>query len=133
MAIDPEAQESFVATLKRSSLIEEPLLSQLLDEFGKSAAHPFADSITSLTMMFVSRGLLTNWQVAKLREGKYKGFFLDDLLLLDYLKSSKEYSTYLARDRKRNVLCKVNVFPPKWLDAPREMMKYQVRDFEGQS
>ena len=133
MAIDPEAQDSFVAMLKRSGLIEETFLSQLLDEFKKSTVHPFADSITSLTMMFVSRGLLTNWHVAKLREGKYKGFFLDDLLLLDYLKSSKAFITYLARDRKRNVLCKVNLFPPKSLDAPREMIKYEVEDFEGQS
>jgi hypothetical protein len=130
--IDPKAQESFLELLRRSGLVEEPLLTQLLDEFANAQAHPFGISITSLTMMFVSRGLLINWQVAKLREGKSKGFYLDHLLVLDYLKSSNEYITYLARDRKRNVLCKVNIFPPKSLDAPRELMKYEVEELESQ-
>ena len=79
-------------------------------------------------MILVASGLLTNWQVAKLREGKHKGFFIDDLLLLDFLKSSKQFITHLARDRKRNLLVKVRIYPPKSPWAPSELITYEVDD-----
>lgn len=128
MAIDPEAQESFVAMLRRSGLIEKARLNQVLEDFAHSESHPFGDTVTSLTMVLIASGLLTNWQVAKLREGKHKGFFIDDLLLLDFLKTSTEFSTYLARDQKRNLLCKVRIFPPKSPWVPSVSIEYEVED-----
>ena len=126
MVIDPQAQDSFIALLRLSGLIEEAKLAKVLDNLAHSDSLPFGNSIASLTMMLVGQGLLTNWQVAKLREGKHKGFVLDHLLLLDYLCSSRDSLTYLARDQNRSVLCKVKVF--RQISAEPPPYRYEIED-----
>src|SRR5687767_8603054 len=100
MTIDPGLQAGFLSTLRRSGLIDESRINDVQKELTNSASLPFGNSITSLTVMLVARGLLTNWQEVNLREGKWRGFFLDDLILLDYLSTSTEFRTYLACNQK---------------------------------
>ena len=74
--------------------------------------------------MFVAKGILTHWQAAKLRNGMYKGYWLDAYLLLDHLLSSGNSNLYLARDQRTGKLCKVKVFWPKLAEPP--YYRYEV-------
>jgi len=100
--------EVFIETLRRSGLIDEVQLHHLVEEFW-SVSQPFGATLTSLTSFLIGRQVLTEWQVAKLREKKFKGFFLDQFVLLDHVDSSSDSSRYLARDRTSGRLVVVTV------------------------
>jgi hypothetical protein len=100
--------EGFIETLRCSSLIDEAQLQHLVEEFW-SVSHPFGATLTSFTSFLIGRQILTGWQVAKLRERKFKGYFLDQFVLLDHVDSSSDSSRYLARDRTSGRLVIVTV------------------------
>jgi hypothetical protein len=87
-----------VSIVRKSGLVEESKLNELLEERRSTHADHTDDSVSSLSTMLVERELLTPWQAAKLRDDKYKGFFLDEFVLLDHLADDE----YLARERAGN-------------------------------
>lgn len=92
----PTAVDNFVVCLRKSQILEQPHIDRVLEDFA-SSQFTEADALASLCRMFVSRGLLTTWQVEKLLQQKHMGFHLDDYLLLDYLGTSADYARYLTR------------------------------------
>jgi len=96
----------FLDRVVASYLIDEHKLQRLMDEFRQQSVDGclkrFGLSITGVTAYLVHRGYLTCWQVEKLRQGKTKGFFYEnELLLLDFL-SNERGSVYLARRRSKS-------------------------------
>jgi hypothetical protein len=68
-------------------------------------------------------GRITKWQVDKLRAGKWKGFYLDNYLLLEQTDKGRYYSSYKARDTiVGKVVCLV--FTAVTLNSGR--IKYRV-------
>ncbi len=85
----------------KSGLIAQDELDRRLSDFGKP--NPFEPgyplgALTRLVDQLVAEGLLTIWQCDKLRDGKWKGFFLDGYKVLSHLNTDDSYSYYLAED-----------------------------------
>jgi len=107
--------DAFLASLSRSGLIDQPQLVSVVADFYSETRHAYGNSLTSLVSWLIERRYLTEWQVTKLRQNKYKGFVLDSFVLLDVLETdpSVNFKRYLARDTRRNTLVSIKVFAPE--------------------
>ena len=86
-------------------------------------------TVDELCNLLVNLGLITRWQCDKLRQGKFKGFFLDGYLLLRQLGKSETISIYLCREVATDKLHVMDVVP-----APIDPIKdgkiyYTVREY----
>ncbi|SFH93451.1 protein kinase domain-containing protein [Planctomicrobium piriforme] len=102
--------ESFVNILKRSGLIEETVIAEHLATFN--AQHP-AGSGEAFAEFLVAKDLITNWQAAKVLQGKHKGFFLGKYKLLSLLGKGGMSSVYLAEHVLMRRRCAIKVLPWK--------------------
>lgn len=103
--------DSFLAVLKRSSLLSEEQLNALLEKFraangNTSEGKPFAEFL-------VRQKILTVWQAEKLLQGKHKGFFLGRYRLLSLLGKGGMSSVYLAEHTVMKRRCALKVLPAK--------------------
>jgi eukaryotic-like serine/threonine-protein kinase len=119
---------TFTADLRRSGLIEELRLKLLLYEFSTTAELPLGKTVTSLATFLVGKKALTTWQVAKLREGKHKGYFQNEYLILDYLSSTSDSSRYLARDLAKKRLVYLTVSARGSNSNPIEGTKFDIEE-----
>ena len=103
--------DSFLAVMKRSTLLSEELLNSSLEKFraAKGAttdAKPFAEYL-------VRQKILTVWQAEKILQGKHKGFFLGRYRLLSLLGKGGMSSVYLAEHMVMKRYCALKVLPAK--------------------
>lgn len=116
----------FWDALLKSGLLDRDAAEKLRAECLQPMALPEGDEETIERFAFQAkrRGLLTDWQVKKLREGKYKGFFWGEYVFLDYLGEVEGTDTraYLTRQTT-----------PPFLEVVFEITKPQgdsLRDIE---
>jgi hypothetical protein len=118
--------EPFVSLIRASHLIDDAQLNQCLTEFIQQYSdndHHFA-KLDVFKEFLISRSLLTRWQCDKLSAGKYKGFYLEDFVLLDHLGTEQSGSLFSARDRRNGETVTLEVTMP----APGSSeIRYQVR------
>jgi hypothetical protein len=106
--------DEFTSLLERSGLLTRDQLSALASKFPlEYVAVKTRNTATALCAFLVDTGSLTYWQCGKLRTGKYKGFFLEVYLLLDYLWHDDEFNYYLARDTRSNKRVELAIRHPK--------------------
>ncbi len=101
--------DKFIELVERSQLIDAERLSQaIVDWKSRATLRQMADAQCCADHL-VSQGLVTEWQCAKLLEGRYRGFFLGKYKLLDHLGSGGMSSVYLAEHvlMQRRVAIKV--------------------------
>lgn len=103
--------ESFLATIRRSGLVEDERLDKLVEEYLQSAAGE-PDS-TGLAQHLVTKHAVTAWQGEKLLQGKHKGFFLGKYRLLALLGRGGMSSVYLAEHIVMRRRCAIKVLPQK--------------------
>ena len=115
----------FLTRVRKSGLIEEPKLEHLLREFEESDK-PYGDSLTSLETFLIAREALTPWQAFKLRENKYKGFLLDDFVLLDCLEVAHDCTYYLARHLPSSRRVALKIPPPRFRGEPGDPIRFEV-------
>jgi hypothetical protein len=60
----------------------------------------------------IAKGTLTEWQCDKLRQGKWKGFYLDDYCLIDHLGVTETTTTYLAKNVETGKRVAITITPP---------------------
>jgi hypothetical protein len=60
----------------------------------------------------VSKSELTEWQRMNLLEGKWKGFLLDNFMLLDHLRALPGHSEYLAVETDTGERVVMGIWPP---------------------
>jgi hypothetical protein len=123
--------DDFCRVLTASGLLAGQSLSRILADF-----HADADDrakrqapLTAFTSYLVAAGILTCWQIAKLRSGQYKGFFLDGYRIEDHLGEDVSHSRYLAQDmnlRRYAVLC---IRPPAIAPLKDGNPEYWVEEF----
>lgn len=91
---------AFTAALVRSGLVTEETCNTLVMEYRTQflSGTDLPDSITAFCSYLVSANILTNWQVAKLRAGQWKGFFVDAFVIMDILGHEGQFTHFLARD-----------------------------------
>jgi serine/threonine-protein kinase len=88
-----QSGNSFVGMLAQSGLVEPALLKQMLAELAQAGS---GATIDQLTRRLIETGLITPWHFEKLRQGKYKGFFLGKYKLLRHLGAGGMSNVYLA-------------------------------------
>ena len=103
--------DDFVRLVADSRLVDIRHIRQSLAEFHEARGELslFDDTITAFSAFLVSHDVLTCWQVAKLRQGQFKGFYeISSYRLLDHL----ECSTYLAESVASGEVVAIEISPP---------------------
>ena len=83
-------RDKFLALLVASRLLSVGEVIAVLSDCDKSA------DVSQLCERLIAQDLLSEWQCNKLREGKYKGFFMGQYKILDQLSVSLQH--YLVED-----------------------------------
>ena len=107
----------FVSNLRKSGLVEGAELEKVLTQCA-TMRRSSREELEFLANALLGARLLTDWQVTTLLNGKYRGFVVDDFLLLNRLESNSQSDRYLARDRKRDreVVLKFSRPERRWWD-----------------
>ena len=109
-----QSAKSFLSLVNRSGIIVEDRLKHALSELAaKQAGQSKKVSAEELAAHLVGSGLITDWHVEKLRNGKYKGFFLGKFKLLGHLGTGGMSSVYLAEHRISGKKRAIKVLPKK--------------------
>jgi hypothetical protein len=113
--------QEFLDCVIASGLVQRQRLDLLMQEFyakaGRLPVGRFGQTVTGVSAYLISRGLLTWWQVERLRHGKTKGFFYDaEYCLLDCLGAlpagSEPGGYYLAESSVTSRLVVLEVIHP---------------------
>ena len=71
-----------------------------------------------------SQAILTEWQIDKLRNGKFKGFFIDGYKLLSHLAVRDKYTAYLAEHVDSGRRVALLITPPQLAKA--DTIEYRI-------
>jgi len=117
----PETIDRFVELIVRSGLATQEQVTELTNQFQTTRqSTKNSTDIAAFCTFLVANDLLTAWQCGKLREGKFKGFFLDDYMLLDRFPHDENFGYYLARDIKDGKLARLTVTPAESNERARD-------------
>lgn len=96
----------FVELLKKSQLVQ----SDEIDAFV--AKHSIKDVDQFINVLAIRQPfLLTQWQCDKIRDGKWKGFFLDNYKLLGHSHYDDHRSYYVAECQQTKKLAMLAIIP----------------------
>lgn len=124
--------EDFIGLLVRSRLVAAAKVEALLDDYRENFLpdHGWPDTLAAFCNYLVASGALTVWQCARLRDRRWKGFILGDLLLLDRIRQDGDDLIYLARWLGDGTYVDLRVSPPE--STPDKSIKYEVvREYES--
>lgn len=101
--------DAFLDLVRRSGLVEEDTLNNLLEDLTRRSEGAVGPEAEGLAHKLVEAGQITRWQSERLLEGRYKGFFLKKYKLLDLLGTGGMSNVYLAEHvlMQRRVAIKV--------------------------
>jgi eukaryotic-like serine/threonine-protein kinase len=88
--------DAFLDLVRWSGLVEKDQLDSILLELQNLPGGKAAMDTDAVARKLIQTDLLTRWQIDKLFEGRYKGFFLGKYKLLDYLGIRGMSNVYLA-------------------------------------
>jgi len=111
MSANRPTAEAFLATIRKSGLVETERLQRSLNEYETVRADD--DDGVSLAEFFVSNNVLTKWQAEKLLQGKHKGYFLGKYRLMSLLGKGGMSSVFLAEHILMRRRCAIKVLPTK--------------------
>ena len=106
--------DEFREILVRSQLVTVEEMDRLSVVYhnGYLASSMLPHSITAFCTFLITKGVISPWQCAKLRDGRWKGFFADSYRILDHLECDGNYSYYLARENETGVCVRLRITPP---------------------
>ncbi len=104
-----QSVDTFLDLVRRSGLIDEDQLQALLAGLEQRAGSEALSDADAVAGRLIQSRVLTPWQCQKLREGRYRGFFLGRYKLLDHLGTGGMSSVFLAEHvlMQRRVAIKV--------------------------
>lgn len=113
--------EFFLDLIRRSGLVHEGLVGELVDRFQQSPYFHarLPESITAFCSFLVAENVLTTWQCAKLREWRFRGFILGDWTILDEIGREADARLFLARESQGTGQAILRIWPPKERFGPR--------------
>jgi hypothetical protein len=114
----------FLEHVKASRLLSEEKLGHIIEEFKANSRDP--GSFDDFAVVLVNRGWLTSWQCDKLRDEKYKGFYLDDYKLLGHYDTDEERSYYVAERLKNGEKVILGVWPKTCYAPGDNTVHYEV-------
>jgi serine/threonine-protein kinase len=119
------ACEPFVYELRRSNLLERGQLDQLLEEFVRR--YPQRDP-ESLASFFISNGVLTQFQLERIKKGQGTGLVLGPFVLLDAIGAGSMGTVHRALSKNDNKHYALKVLPRRSIWNVR-LARRQVRTF----
>lgn len=117
--------DSFLSLAVRGGLISQSQIGEHLKQFRQDE-FTIRGTIAELIPYLTGRGVLTSWQCKKLRENKYKGFFVDNYKILDHIATEDGYSYYLAQDTAPSKRVNLRIHPPRKNGWWNTTMDYNV-------
>lgn len=127
----PSELDRFLDLARKSCLASRNALIDAYAEFRDHTGITSGDgeAVNTLCQRLVQRGILTEWQCRMLRDGRWKGFFLDKFKLLRLLRDEEDVRVYLAEDTRSENLVEVAVLPRLFLTDNK--VQYVVRPHKG--
>jgi hypothetical protein len=126
--------QNFNKLLLASGLVSEEKLATLINDFlGPHPDNPPFYTVDDFSQFLVANKVITEWQADKLKEGRYKGFFIDHYILADHIRNDevedkKWYATYLVFDTQNNRYVQL-----RWLRSigePHPPKKYEIIELD---
>ncbi len=112
----PISVTEFLDYVHRSKLARADELQTALDALANRHQGHIPAELDIVAEHLVASGLITKWQCEKLRNGKYKGFFLGKYKLLGHLGSGGMSSVYLAEHLHMHRRAAIKVLPRRRVD-----------------
>jgi hypothetical protein len=91
--------ERLICLLRKSQLCAEQQIVQVVSSFERERGDiASGDAVTQFCDFIVSKNIVTAWQCDNLKAGRFRGFYLDDYLLLEVVGQDNTLRSYRARD-----------------------------------
>jgi hypothetical protein len=104
--------EQFATLLINSRLSSRHEVEELVAVFHDECCRQnVTDTLDTFCEFLISTARLTAWQCDKLRKGKWKGFYLDNYLLLEQIGKDYDFCYYKARDARNGKLVRLTITP----------------------
>lgn len=116
--------DKFLELLQRSELARPSEVVAWCAEFPITSTD--SQAVDELCRHLTGKGVLTPWQCDKLRQGKWKGFFLDGYCLLGQIGKDDTSSTYLCREVATHKYVAMRVTPPHF--STDGLFRYEIHD-----
>ena len=125
-AAPPTDVEGLLALILKSRLLGRQELSAACSTFlEESSTLGCEPTFETLCEFLISSNRLTTWQCDRLREGRWKGFFLDQYKLLNCFEPDEDFSYYLAEEVATGKHVKMRIIPKS--RAPQDgKIRYEV-------
>ena len=118
--------ERFIDLLGKSQLCTEQQIGQLVSSFETERGDiASGDVVTQFCDFLVAINAVTAWQCDKLKAGKFKGFYLDDYVLLEHSGKGADYSSYKSRDTRNGNIVNL-VIRPRPVNETGGKIEYRV-------
>ncbi|MEW4564145.1 serine/threonine-protein kinase [Bremerella sp. JC770] len=121
-----EDSNRFIELIAKSKLVDPSALEQAVQELRAAHDGQLPDDLESLQKFFVEKHLLTTWHCEKLRNGKYKGFFLSKYRLLKHLGTGGMSSVYLAEHTLMNRKVAIKVLPRRRVNDASYLARFHL-------
>ena len=112
--------EEFVDTLEHSGLIEDAVWRKWYAQHA--AAFTTGEG---MAQALVQEGLITEWHSGMLREGRWRGFFLDQYKILRQLGAGSMGSVYLAEHTLMRHRVAIKVMAKRLQDSQKHLERFQ--------
>ncbi len=116
--------DSFVNLVRASGLVPDGQLDRALAELQKQSGGMPVNNAGQIAVHLVDKGLLTQWQSDRLREGRHKGFTLGKHVLLDHLGTGGMSSVYLAEHKLMQRRVAIKVLPKNRVDDSSYLQRF---------
>jgi len=113
---------SFLQMLAHSGLLSDEQLQRVEQRFSPKAGRTTAREICDWLQ---KQGLITEWQAEKLRQAKFRGFFLGPYKLLSRVARGGMSSIYAARHRDSGEVHALKVLPPARTNQASYLPRFQ--------
>ena len=116
----------FIELIGKSKLVDSSALEQAVEELRAAHEGQLPDDLDQLQKFFVEKRLLTHWHCEKLRNGKYKGFYLSKYRLLKHLGTGGMSSVYLAEHTLMNRKVAIKVLPRRRVNDASYLARFHL-------
>ncbi|MBI1247683.1 protein kinase [bacterium] len=116
----------FIELIEKSKLIQAAALEQAVEELRAGNDGNLTEDLDALQEYFINKKLLTKWHCEKLRNGKYKGFYLSKYRLLRHLGTGGMSSVYLAEHILMNRKVAIKVLPRRRVNDASYLARFHL-------
>jgi serine/threonine-protein kinase len=118
--------ERFLEMVVKSGLMDQSSVDRVEKKVRERLNGDLPTSTRRLAKVFTANGLLTDWHVEKLLNGKYKGFFLGKYKLLGHIGTGGMSSVYLAEHTRMGDKRAIKVLPKSRVKDATYLARFQL-------